>query len=222
MTAAAEAQTYTLEIDDNPTFNSILFSTTTSQTSYPLTTGLDPLTTYYWRVRASNGCGLGADSATFSFTTLAVPSLLLVDDDDNSPDSRAIYTAALDTLGQDYDIWDTAISTNEPVLSDLAPYSTIIWFSGDAFSSSSPRSGPTANSETALSTWLNAGNCFFLSAEDYLYDRGITSFMTNYLGLQTGSSDTGDYASVHGQGTVFGNLPSMPLSYAPLVILPII
>ncbi len=215
-TAAAEAQTYTLEIDDNPTFNSILFSTTTSQTSYPLTTGLDPLTTYYWRVRASNGCGLGADSATFSFTTLAVPSLLLVDDDDNSPDSRAIYTAALDTLGQDYDIWDTAISTNEPVLSDLAPYSTIIWFSGDAFSSSSPRSGPTANSETALSTWLNAGNCFFLSAEDYLYDRGITSFMTNYLGLQTGSSDTGDYASVHGQGTVFGNLPSMPLSYAPV------
>lgn len=55
-------------------------------------------------MRASNNCGIGSYSAVSSFTTRAVPGILLVDDDDNGPDVRAYYTAAHNRLGESYDV----------------------------------------------------------------------------------------------------------------------
>src|SRR5258706_8296401 len=59
----------------------------------------------------------------------ATPRILLVDDDTNNPDVRSYFTAALDGLGVDYDIWDTATS-DEPNSATLANYATVIWFTG--------------------------------------------------------------------------------------------
>lgn len=73
-------------------------------------------------------------------------------------------------------------------MNDLAPYRMVIWFTGDEFGGFA---GPGAAGETALGTWLDAGNCLFLSGQDYLYDRlsssGTTpnTFMSTYLGLAT-------------------------------------
>lgn len=64
--AVPQASSYTVEVDDDPDFGSIDFTLETSET----TTVAGPLasaTTYYWRVRASNSCGTGAESDVFSF-----------------------------------------------------------------------------------------------------------------------------------------------------------
>ena len=67
--AVAGARQYTLEVDDDPAFGSINYTTTVGTTSHAMPSSLGPNTTYYWRVRADNHCGLGSDSADFSFTT---------------------------------------------------------------------------------------------------------------------------------------------------------
>ncbi len=69
--AVAQGASYLVEVDDDPAFGSVDFSTTTSATSATLSGSLGPLTTYYWRVTASNPCGSGATSAVSSFTTIA-------------------------------------------------------------------------------------------------------------------------------------------------------
>ncbi|MEI2607584.1 MAG: S8 family serine peptidase [Candidatus Promineifilaceae bacterium] len=218
-TAVANSSDYDIEIATDMAFTNIVYTATATTNAHSVGTALNLLTTYYWRVRASNICGNGSYSAVFSFTTRDIPDILLVDDDDNAPDTRATYTAALGVLGLDYDVWDTANSNNEPTIANLAPYKMVIWFSGDEFGGFA---GPGATGETALATWLDAGNCLFLSGQDYLYDRlgsgGTTpnSFMSTYLGLATLSHDNGDYTSVTGAGSVFGALGSMPLSYTPL------
>ena len=67
--AAAEATSYTIEIDDNADFSSPVVSETVNGTSFTPGAALDTDTTYYWRVTANNTCGSGASSAVFSFST---------------------------------------------------------------------------------------------------------------------------------------------------------
>lgn len=67
-TSVAGATGYTIEIDDEPSFVGLVHTAAVATTSY---TGksLEPGTTYYWRVRASNTCGSGTASAAADFTT---------------------------------------------------------------------------------------------------------------------------------------------------------
>ena len=69
---AAGAVSYTVEVATDAGFSNIVASETTDDTSLTLGAPLDTDTTYYWRVRATNPCGQGVDSATFSFTTAVV------------------------------------------------------------------------------------------------------------------------------------------------------
>ncbi|HNB50878.1 MAG TPA: hypothetical protein PK530_02995, partial [Anaerolineales bacterium] len=194
--AVPNAQGYDLEIATDVAFTNIVFTASTTETSYGMPIALDELHTYYWRVRPTNLCGEGVYSNTFSFTTREVPSILIVDDDDNSPNVRTYYTVALDDLGWAYDVWDTTTIGGEPTAPDLAPYQTVIWFTGDQTSGTT---GPDEASETALSTWLdNTQGCFLLSSQDYYQDQGLTPFMTDYLGVGTLSEGEGNYGQVIG------------------------
>lgn len=68
---ADQAVTYTLEVATEPTFSDpLLFSATTDETTYTHEDALPGGTNIYWRVRADNGCGEGADSSVFNFLTL--------------------------------------------------------------------------------------------------------------------------------------------------------
>jgi len=142
-------------------------------------------------------------------------AVLVVDDDDNAPDVRSAYTAALVTLGIDYDLWDTSNSDVEPEAWVLSHYDQVIWFTGAEYGGFA---GPGAAGELALQSYLDGGACFFLSSQDYLYDRGgqthdvPTSLMTDYLGVGTGQSDVGQ-ASLTGEGSRFGGLGPYTLSY---------
>jgi uncharacterized repeat protein (TIGR01451 family) len=133
--------------------------------------------------------------------------VLLVDDDMQTvTNTVSYYTAALDALEVPYDIWDTKHSdSTEPTASALAHYPAVIWFTGDAWQSSTV--GPSSASETALGSYLNAGNCLFISGKDWTDKVGgiPDSFMQTYLGVQSINRDR-DHTQVTGAGSVFGNL----------------
>lgn len=189
--ASAQAISYDLQVASDAAFTNIVYSATVATTSHSITTALSQVTQYHWRVRAANACGTGQFSNAFSFVTQPVPPILLVDDDNNTPNVQPYYTAALTAAGVTFDLLDlNNNSANEPTLAQMSAYDIIIWFSGDAFGGTgNPRAGPTAASEVALAQWLDAGGCFFLSSQDYLWDRigsGSTTpngFMQNYLGM---------------------------------------
>lgn len=68
--AAAQGASYFIEVATDAGFTNIVISDTTASTSYTPAATLADGVTYYWRVTASNTCGAGAVSATFSFTTV--------------------------------------------------------------------------------------------------------------------------------------------------------
>jgi uncharacterized repeat protein (TIGR01451 family) len=151
----------------------------------------------------------GDDAITWTGTVISVPKLLLVDDDDNTPDVLPYYTTALDALGAHYDVWDTGNSDNEPDATTLSQYACVIWFTGDEYGG---YAGPGPAGEAALGTYLDSGGRLFISSQDYLYDRGLTPFIQTYLGV---SSYTGDvhHATVTGAGTVYGGYGPYALTY---------
>jgi len=150
---------------------------------------------------------------TQDFALEPLPCILLVDDDNNSPDVRPYFTAALDNLGYDYDIFDVGGgSGNGPDLAGLQGYSIVIWFSGDKFGSSA---GPNGTDETALAAYLDGGGRLFLSSQDYLYDFGLTAFGQNYLGIGSFTNDSGNASTKYGVpgDPIGGGLGPYPLTY---------
>ena len=109
--------------------------------------------------------------------------LLLVDDDRNLPNLQSAYTSALDGLGQDYDVWQVAAS-GDPSAAKLAEYHRVLWYTGKP----SDSTFSIAN-EDAAAAYLRGGGNFFLSSYEYLYDRGLTSFGRDYLGIASYADD---------------------------------
>ncbi len=150
-------------------------------------------------------------TATFDLTAV----LLLVDDDDNSPDVVAGYAATLDALGVDWALWDTGNSDTEPDGTALAPFDTVLWFTG---AESGGFAGPGPATETHLAAFLDGGRCLIISSQDYLYDRGgpthdvPTLFMVDYLGIDTCESDIGQ-STVTGAGSAFSGVGPYALAY---------
>ena len=70
-TSIANASTYDLQVAADQAFVSIVESVNVSTTSHVATVSLTPLTTYFWRVRAVNGCAPGQWSEIREFTTRA-------------------------------------------------------------------------------------------------------------------------------------------------------
>ncbi len=66
---AGSGAIYTLEVATDPSFSNIITTATNLTTNTYQVSGLVPGTLYYWRVVASNSCGMGAYSTTFSFRT---------------------------------------------------------------------------------------------------------------------------------------------------------
>ncbi len=178
-------------------------------TSYHLPIMLESNTSYYWRVNGSNNCGDGDWSSWWSFTTTDAMTVLLVDDDDNSPDVRESYINMITAAGLLYEIYDTQNSNNEPDAAMLQGYPLVIWFTGDEWGGFA---GPGSAGETALASYIDAGGHLVLSSQDYLYDNQITDFGSGYLGISSYTSDVYQ-GTVTGTGSLFGDLGSVSLTY---------
>jgi hypothetical protein len=72
--AVAGASSYNIQVATDMAFTNIVASATgLANPTWTSNVALNTSTTHYWRVWASNTCGVGAYSATWSFTTVAAP-----------------------------------------------------------------------------------------------------------------------------------------------------
>ncbi|HEX6898277.1 MAG TPA: S8 family serine peptidase [Thermoanaerobaculia bacterium] len=152
----------------------------------------------------TNSLKMPAAARTVSVTYLeGLPSVLFVDEY-GSTTFRSLYTGALTAAGRAYDVWDS-LASGSPNAATLAAYPRVIWYSG-------PYTGPGSASEATLATYLDQGGSLLISAQDYLFDRGFTSFIQDYLGVAFANEDD-SYPGVVGQG-VFGGLGPYELSFS--------
>jgi hypothetical protein len=127
---------------------------------------------------------------TQNFALDSLPCILVVDDDNNTPDVLPYFAGALDSLGYDYDVFDVGGGGGDgPDLAGLQGYNMVLWFSGDKYSSSA---GPNGTDEGHLASYLDGGGRLFLSSQDYLYDFGLTTFGQDYLGIGSFDNDDGN------------------------------
>jgi len=88
-----QTSSYTVEVDDDPAFDSIDFTVETSETT-TVTGPLASTTTYYWRVRASNSCGTSIESDVFAFITplqvCSTPGVAIPDEVDSVSDDLVV------------------------------------------------------------------------------------------------------------------------------------
>jgi hypothetical protein len=206
---------YKFELATDANFDNIIYSATVYDTSHSLPIWLNPETAYHWRVQATNLCGIGPVTPRH-FTTRAVPSILLVDDDDNYPDVRSYYTTALDALGADYELFDTDFNDYlDPPAELLAQYETVLWFTGADFWETT---GPDGVGQGALVNWFDNApqSCFFLNSQDFLWAQGVdydypNAFMSIWLGAGDTLSDM-ESSTATGDG-IFDNLGPYTLDY---------
>jgi serine protease AprX len=177
--------------------------------SYHVPFILESNTSYYWRVNGSNNCGDGGWASWWSFTTTDAMTVLLVDDDDNSPDVRSDYIDMITAAGLLYEVYDTQNSNNEPNAATLQGYPLVIWFTGDEWGGFA---GPGSSGEVALASYIDAGGHLVLSSQDYLYDNGLTGFGSSHLGIESFESDE-NQTTVTGSGDLFSELGSVSLNY---------
>lgn len=208
--AASGASSYTVEVAEDAGFATIVFTNTVTSLSTTIPQGtLDANQTYHWRVTASNLCGSAMASSTFTFSTRAIGNVLFVDaDSDIFADSGFYFTDALDELsGVVYDVWDAGfINSDDPPSTILTNYTAVVWSGGELLGI-----GPAGEAEMA--SYLDGGGCLFISAQDYHYNYGLTSFMQSYLGVQSVIDDVG-HTAVAGQG-VLSVLGPYNLSFPP-------
>lgn len=111
--AVADTVSYTVEVATDAGFTNIVDSGSVPDTSYSVATTLDPETQYYWRVRASNACGEGTNSATSTFTTgflICFAGPIAIPDNNTTGATGTIAVAAggtIDDLNLDVDITHT-------------------------------------------------------------------------------------------------------------------
>ncbi|MFC2088131.1 FlgD immunoglobulin-like domain containing protein, partial [Calditrichota bacterium] len=129
------ATTYEVQVDDDPSFNSLTWSqsvTTNSQQAAGLSDGI----TYYWRVNATDGINTSFWSDVWSFTTQALP-IVVTQTATNIDNVSAQFNGMVNTKGhrvtvgfefgesQSYGIYvnatpDTLINTSaEPVIANV-------------------------------------------------------------------------------------------------------
>jgi len=195
-TTATATRTSTPTVTATPTRTATPTVTATA-TSTPTRTSTPTVTATPTRTSTPTVTVTPTVTGTPTVTPTPTPpsaDVLLVDDDDNAPDMRTTYEAALASLGLTWDVFDTANSDTEPGLATLSGYAMVVWFSGDE---AGGFAGPGGAGELALNAWLTAGGCLLMSSQDYLFDHGLTSFGSDFLGI-------GSFLNNQGQTTVIG------------------
>ena len=122
--AASQASSYYVQVSPSPTFNTIAFDATLTDTSTDVAVQLSTLTTYYWRVMADNACGASTWSDAFSFVTLDQPDYFTEEfagNDNDLAGMKAIYIP--DGSGDYYDACVEAITEypTDPVGGNVLP-----------------------------------------------------------------------------------------------------
>ena len=188
----------------------------------------------------------GADSYTVNLplTVTGVASTLLVDDDysannQDTTDVNATPTASdnlfPNLLAHDAVPFNTFVvpypatgMASTPASADLTGYSTIIWYTGEAYGE--PLMTITPAQQAILEAWLDEGNhTLLIFSQNLVYDLRLTdwtgpetnSFLANYVGA-LGSANDGEavhnitYNVTGAAGTPFANQTYQVVMDSPL------
>jgi hypothetical protein len=130
----------------------------------------------------------GNPSVSFQETYTAfagVPSIMVVDDD-NGADYETYLLAAIDSAGYEARHWD-ADSLGRPGADQLNSYWAVMWTTADGSASYI-----TSADEQDMITYLDNGGNLFLSSMGFLTSRGSpTTFITDYLHIDSWTDDVG-------------------------------
>ena len=133
-TAGSGAAEYRVQVATDAGFTTPIVDQIVSGTSYTLTSALDPNATYYWRVSASNYCGVAPNGAVFSFKTAAAPG--------QCDDSQTEVVVFEDDVESGTNGWTTTGSTGAQTWtrSTARPDSgSYAWFAADIATASDQR-----------------------------------------------------------------------------------
>ena len=137
--------------------------------------GLSANTTYFFEVESTDAAGNTATDnnggAWYTFTTLPVPPVLLVDED-YTYTYETYYENALTALGYTFDYWDINI-LGSPSLGDLEGYPVVLWYI--------PFGAPGSAEQATLSQFLDDGGRLVIGGQDIGYSAGYTSWYGTYL-----------------------------------------
>jgi subtilisin family serine protease len=169
--------------------------------------GLNTLTTYYFRVRSRDAAGNVTTSAVQSFTTTATPPILFVDDDFGESYER-FFTSALQANGRSFDTWNVQAVGQAPSSAVMSNYDLVIWNAGYAYEGNG--AGLASGEQAAIANYLDAGGRIFISGQDVLFTGVTTSFRQNYLKVASYTDDVQN--SNHTASGVSGNPISSDLN----------
>jgi len=127
---------------------------------------------FWWHVYNQAGSGsptvINKRIPMFGFVPVSGATILLVDDDGSGIFSgwneySEWFKSALADAGYSFSYWDTYVA-GPPSPGDLAPYSIVIWFTGDDFLTTLP-----PYERTTISSYLSAGKKLFITGQDIGY-----------------------------------------------------
>lgn len=169
---------YTAEVATDAAFATIVASRSGLTATSWKPAGLRPLTTYYWRVRASNICGAGTNSAVRAFQTAQVPGNCAADQTANvilQSDVEGDVSGWTASAASGTQTW--AVSSARPYTGSKSWLATDVATTSDQLLVSPPIVLPTGEAPLSLSfrSDLNlepraAGGC---------YDGGLLDISTN-------------------------------------------
>jgi hypothetical protein len=127
---------------------------------------------FWWHVYNQLGIGsptiINKRTPMFGFVPVSGATILLVDDDGSGfwswwNDYSEWFKSALTDAGYTFSYWDT-YEAGSPSPGDLAPYSIVIWFTGDDWMTTLP-----PYERTTISSYLSAGKKLFITGQDIGY-----------------------------------------------------
>jgi hypothetical protein len=176
---AARADSFFVELSEASDFSTTEFSEKVADTTASVT-GLMPLTEYFWRVKSKNLTGESSWSATFSFTTAAVPAPaitpLMPTNGSSGVDTMATLSWGSDQYAAEYllqfstasdfgsTLIDESTTDTTKALSTLSFATEYFWrvrsvgFGGDTSAWSSTFSFTTGSDELPAPILLSPGN----------------------------------------------------------------
>ena len=126
----------------------------------------------------------------------ATGTVLLVDDDEGKT-SETYYKGILDQLKVPYTVWDVNAIGKYPVLANMKPFRTTVWFmrakslntlKEDSIEFTLEYNGRHAF-QSELARYLNEGGSLFLSGEDYIDKQETSAFTAEVLGVELSKRD---------------------------------
>ncbi|MFH1502538.1 MAG: FlgD immunoglobulin-like domain containing protein [Candidatus Eisenbacteria bacterium] len=161
-------------------------------------------------LHATSG-GTGNPTADAAFATFVdQPSLLVIDDDGGASLETHIETALSDNslMAQSFD----ADALGRPSLGQLNSYWAVLWTTAG-----SDCSQFTNSDESNMKAYLDQGGNLFLASNDFLSSHLIaSSFISDYLHVDTWSSDVGGFAMVGVAGDPVSDGMSLGQAGGPL------